>query len=424
MLDAFWSRLEFLDDLRKHPIARWVFLAWAIVSIYDTFGSQFLPEDWAQKRPTVYQLVVMTTGWFPWEAWLLIGAAILVIFALEYPARQKRQLALANGASRSKQRQKMSVPIIGMIVCLVGFVGFLIAWIGTGTGRTSSPSTHFPSSDATIPFSLSWDDHLGHSYSSEGTNIITEAIQIGARNGPNREMRLEDAYIISGQGAGEVPMKIDSDRGWIAPGEASAIPPNHPILLRAEFTPMPARDFFEKWKTFRITVKHDGGAMLTKDVDENTVAAIYSSFRPNPIAPRVTAKPAAADELLARARFLYDQNTDTMRVISKQDLEIATVDKNANWLFSSNAIATFNFGHFTARFAFSGENGPFDVRISGEPIGPLAMMSGSVLENEKSYVRVEFFPTFNTKATPSVIMGAGAPTSAEITVSFYKRQSP
>src|ERR1700680_3120341 len=91
MLDAVWNRLEFLGDLRKHRIARWAFLLWAVVSTYDTFGSQFLPDDWAQKRPTVYQLIIMTTGWLSWEAWLLIGAAILAIFALEYVARSEER---------------------------------------------------------------------------------------------------------------------------------------------------------------------------------------------------------------------------------------------------------------------------------------------------------------------------------------------
>jgi hypothetical protein len=149
-----------------------------------------------------------------------------------------------------------------------------------------------PATNSAGSYVLIWDNHLGHTYSSEGTTIVTEAIQIGAKNGPNREMRLENAYIVSGQGAGEVPMKVGSDEGWIAPKDTNTIPPDHSIIFRAEFTPTPARDFFAKWKTFRITVKHDGGATLTKDVDENMVAALYSSFRPNPIGPQVTARPA------------------------------------------------------------------------------------------------------------------------------------
>jgi hypothetical protein len=91
MFDAARDRLKFLGDLRKHRIARWVFLVWAVVGFYDTFGSELLPPDWAQKRPTVYQLIATTSGWLSWEAWLLIGAVILVLFALEYVARHKQR---------------------------------------------------------------------------------------------------------------------------------------------------------------------------------------------------------------------------------------------------------------------------------------------------------------------------------------------
>jgi hypothetical protein len=87
MFDQLWDKLEFLGELRKHRILRWAFFGWAIISIYDTGGSQFLPPEWAQKRPTVYQLVAMTTGWISLEGWLLIGAAGLVIFAVQHVAR-------------------------------------------------------------------------------------------------------------------------------------------------------------------------------------------------------------------------------------------------------------------------------------------------------------------------------------------------
>lgn len=98
MFDAAWNRLEFLGELRKHRIARWLFLLWAIVGIYDLVGSEFLPPELAQKRPTIYQLISMTSGWLSWNAWLLIGAVLLVIFALEYVARHKREVVPASKA--------------------------------------------------------------------------------------------------------------------------------------------------------------------------------------------------------------------------------------------------------------------------------------------------------------------------------------
>jgi hypothetical protein len=147
MLDALWNRVEFLGDLRKHRIARWIFLLWAAASVYDTFGSQFLPDDWAQKRPTVYQLVVMTTGWLPWQAWLLIGAIILVIFAIEYAARQKQQLVVPGPDIKSP---KMSVPIIGMILCAIGFVAFFVAWQKTSSPQQVAKDDQKPIQSATI----------------------------------------------------------------------------------------------------------------------------------------------------------------------------------------------------------------------------------------------------------------------------------
>ncbi|MCP3382863.1 hypothetical protein NLM31_21075 [Bradyrhizobium sp. CCGUVB4N] len=72
----------FLRDLREHWVARCVLLLWAVIGFYDTFGSQFLPPEWSQKRPSVFQLVTMTSGWLSWGAWLVIGAASLLIFSI------------------------------------------------------------------------------------------------------------------------------------------------------------------------------------------------------------------------------------------------------------------------------------------------------------------------------------------------------
>jgi hypothetical protein len=99
---------------------------------------------------------------------------------------------------------------------------------------------------------------------------------------------LEDAYIVSGEGYGKVRIKIGSERGWIAPDEANPIPPNGAITFRAEFQPMPAREFFDKWKTIYLTVKHDGGLEIRKTIDEKMTAATFSGFRPNPLGPQIT----------------------------------------------------------------------------------------------------------------------------------------
>lgn len=275
-------------------------------------------------------------------------------------------------------------------------------------------------------YSLVWDDHLGHSYSSEGTTILTQAIQIGAKNG-DREIRLEDAYIVSGQGNGEVKLRVGSDQGWIEPNRASTISPNSPIVFRAEFTPMPAKEFFDKWKTFRITVKHDDGAIFTKDVDEKMVAALYSAFRPNPIVPQVTArstmneqspstksgsnqtKESAEEKLVGRARFLYDRKSGAMTIINKQDIELVTVDRE-------NTLIVAAFPRFIARFAFYSNGGPFDVKMidtsEWQTNSPLIY---SVLENEKNYVKLLFEPS------SSIVAYGMGQTGTELAISFYRK---
>jgi hypothetical protein len=85
------GRFEILKEHAKHPAVRTVVIIWAIISIWDTGGSQLLPPDWASQRPTIYGLLVMTTGWLSLQTWLLIGALLLAVFAIEYPFRHKRK---------------------------------------------------------------------------------------------------------------------------------------------------------------------------------------------------------------------------------------------------------------------------------------------------------------------------------------------
>jgi hypothetical protein len=99
MADWLWDRLEFLGDLRKHRIARWLFLFWAISGAYDLCASQFIPTEWSQKWPKIYQLVAMTTGWLSVEGWMLIGAAILVVFAVEYAWQHSSTMTVSRSHS-------------------------------------------------------------------------------------------------------------------------------------------------------------------------------------------------------------------------------------------------------------------------------------------------------------------------------------
>jgi hypothetical protein len=86
--------------LRRHRIIAGIAAVWAIISFYDTACSQLLPASWAQSRPTVYQVVVMTTGWLSLQAWLAVGALIC---------------AAATVVSRSKTEQPLPASDAGYL---------------------------------------------------------------------------------------------------------------------------------------------------------------------------------------------------------------------------------------------------------------------------------------------------------------------
>lgn len=139
---------------------------------------------------------------------------------------------------------------------------------------------------------LIWDDHLGHTYSSDDGIIITRAIQISAKNASGREISLEGAYIVSGETGEKIPLLLGAGANWIVPRDANLIPPDAIITLRAEINPphgIAARQFFNDWKTMSLTLIYDGEAHR-KLIDEKMVTALYSNFRPSPLGPQVTPK--------------------------------------------------------------------------------------------------------------------------------------
>jgi hypothetical protein len=140
--------------------------------------------------------------------------------------------------------------------------------------------------------SLKWDGHLGHTYySSEDCTIFTQAVQLSASNVSDHEIRLEDAYIVSGETGDKIFMKVGvPGTGWIFPSETNPIPPGGTVTVRAEFNApigLAASDFFNKWKVMHLTTKYDR-AVHRKLIDEKMVSALFAAFRPNPIGPRMT----------------------------------------------------------------------------------------------------------------------------------------
>src|ERR1700736_5076604 len=89
----------FLDALDR-PLPKKLLWAWGIIAAWDTFVSQFIPEEIAKKFPKAHQVVTMTYGWLSLQTWLLIGAILVALISLEWGTRHKRKLEIATGAVR------------------------------------------------------------------------------------------------------------------------------------------------------------------------------------------------------------------------------------------------------------------------------------------------------------------------------------
>jgi len=76
--------------IERQPWVKWALGASTLLSTYDLWLSQLVPEKWAKNFPKAWEVAVMTGGWIPWWGWLLILAAILVVSSFEYAIRSTR----------------------------------------------------------------------------------------------------------------------------------------------------------------------------------------------------------------------------------------------------------------------------------------------------------------------------------------------
>lgn len=195
-----------------------------------------------------------------------------------------------NSPPQPKEMLTLKPTFMGMSLDLKELFRRVKAWWKRVPDVRRADSLARPGNDVAAP--LKWDGHLGHTYySSEDCTIFTQAVQISASNVSDHEIRLEDAYIVSGETGDKIIMKVGAaGAGWIFPSETNPIPPGGTVTVRAEFNApigLAASDFFNKWKVTHLTTKYDG-AVHRKLIDEKMVSALFAAFRPNPIGPRMT----------------------------------------------------------------------------------------------------------------------------------------
>jgi hypothetical protein len=131
---------------------------------------------------------------------------------------------------------------------------------------------------------LKWEDHLGHTYGSRDTAIITHAIQISAKNESKRDIRIEDAFLNSGISGEKVSLKVGTAEGWV-PANGFALAFGKTVTFRADFNHpegIPAQNFFAAWKYMYLSVKVDG-THYHKIIDEKMVYSLFDQFKPNPL---------------------------------------------------------------------------------------------------------------------------------------------
>jgi heme/copper-type cytochrome/quinol oxidase subunit 2 len=257
-----WFRTRF-EFFREHTLVKWLLAGWALISIYDTGGSQLLPTEWAQKRPTVYQVLSMSTGWLSWDGWLVVGAAMIALFAVEYGARQKpshTDRAHSNG-------NQMSISHIGMIICAIGFVTFFFANQQAAKNlELSNPDEakpdQFKKNVAGLPIEWRFDKPVTILFYSRkpGQAVWIEGIQIHATNKSDFALKNVKANIVADMKTDLMSMRVNPHGTILGPTDsATLIPPRADFDLFVEIGPrgMAAEQFMHDYGTLHFAFAFD-----------------------------------------------------------------------------------------------------------------------------------------------------------------------
>jgi hypothetical protein len=142
--NAFW-------DILDRPIPKLLLWAWSAIASWDTFVSQFIPEEISKKFPKVHQVIVMTSGWVSLQWWLVIGAALVALISLEWGARHKWKLELATGNIQSPAENTR--PLLVIFWLSVAAFAIVILSLDAAHWRPGliSKSTPLPPSSSGVP---------------------------------------------------------------------------------------------------------------------------------------------------------------------------------------------------------------------------------------------------------------------------------
>jgi hypothetical protein len=99
-MPSILDRAKTFWDILDRPVPKFLLGCWGIIATWDTFVSQFIPEETAKSFPKAHQVVAMTYGWLPIQTWLAVGAILISLISLEWGARHRWKFEQATGQTQ------------------------------------------------------------------------------------------------------------------------------------------------------------------------------------------------------------------------------------------------------------------------------------------------------------------------------------
>jgi hypothetical protein len=108
-----------IEELLKQPLIRLLLVFWAASGVWDLVLGEYIPEEYAQHLPRVYQVVAMTAGLLSWQLWLLTGHGIVILAIIEYLFRRSGSAATPKPATKIIN-WRAKVPLLAGVAAFCG----------------------------------------------------------------------------------------------------------------------------------------------------------------------------------------------------------------------------------------------------------------------------------------------------------------
>jgi hypothetical protein len=119
---------------------------------------------------------------------------------------------------------------------------------------------------------------------SVADNIYATDFFVQGMNVTDKEIKLDDVFILSGMTSMRLPMLIKAENNWVTVDKINPIPPHTDFELMAVLggdKGIPMTKFIKEWGTFSFVAQY-GGNEFKEQFDEQAVTARFSLLRPSP----------------------------------------------------------------------------------------------------------------------------------------------